>query len=48
MAQKAREAGLDQDRDFVRRVTEYRKTHLINVHRSGLLKQWQPSDDKLQ
>ena len=37
MAQKARAAGLDQDRIYQVRVKEYRKSHLINLHRDRLL-----------
>jgi hypothetical protein len=48
MTEKARAAGLQQDPKFARDTAEYRKTHLINVHRSALLQGWKPSDDELQ
>ena len=48
MVSKARAAGLEQTPEFAQRTAEYRKTHLINVHRSGLAKDWAPSDDALQ
>ena len=48
MASKARAAGLDQSQEFADRTAEYRKTHLINVHRKNLIRGWMPSDDELQ
>ena len=48
MVSKARAAGLDQTPEFATRTAEYRKTHLINVHRNGLIHGWMPSDDELQ
>jgi len=48
MVSKARAAGMEQTPEFTRRTAEYRKTHLINVHRRGLIKAWQPTDDELQ
>jgi parvulin-like peptidyl-prolyl isomerase len=48
MVSKARAAGLEQTPEFARRTAEYRKTHLINVHRDGLIHEWLPSDDELQ
>jgi parvulin-like peptidyl-prolyl isomerase len=48
MTDKARAAGMQQDPKFARDTAEYRKTHLINVHRSALLKRWKPSDDELR
>jgi parvulin-like peptidyl-prolyl isomerase len=47
MVDKAVAAGMKQDPEFIRRTAEYRKTHLINVHRSTLVNSWQPSDDEL-
>jgi len=47
MVDKAVAAGMKQDPEFTRRTAEYRKTHLINVHRSNLINSWQPSDDEL-
>jgi hypothetical protein len=48
MVSKARAAGMEQTPEFARRTGEYRKTHLINVHRDGLIHEWLPSDDELQ
>jgi len=48
MVEKARAAGMDKDPEFDLRTAEFRKTHLINVHREKLLKTWQPSDDQLR
>lgn len=48
MADKALAAGMDKDPEFVNRTKEYRKTHLINVHRSNLVSQWKPSEDELK
>jgi len=48
MVSKARAMGMEQTPEFARRTAEYRKTHLINVHRDGLIRGWLPSDDELQ
>ena len=48
MADKAYAAGMDKDPEFINRTAEYRKTHLINVHRANLIKKWQPSEDELK
>jgi parvulin-like peptidyl-prolyl isomerase len=48
MAQKARQAGLDQDPLYTKRVSEYTKTLLTNMHRQQLAKQMQPADDELK
>jgi parvulin-like peptidyl-prolyl isomerase len=48
MTEKARAAGMDSSEEFNARTAEYRKTHLINVHRAGLLASWQPSEDELR
>jgi len=48
MVSKARAAGLEQTPEYAKRTAEYRKTHLINVHRDGLIHDWMPSDDVLQ
>jgi hypothetical protein len=39
---------MDKDPEFIKRTAEYRKTHLINVHRGNLIKKWQPSEDELK
>ena len=48
MADKALAAGMDKDPEFISRTKEYRKTHLINVHRSNLISKWQPTEDELK
>jgi peptidyl-prolyl cis-trans isomerase C len=48
MADKAREAGMDNSQEFIERTAEYRKTHLINVYRSNLIAKWKPSEDELK
>ena len=48
MVDKAVAAGMKQDPKFIKRTAEYRKTHLINVHRTGLVNSWLPSEDDLK
>jgi len=48
MAQKARAAGLDQDRVYRARVNEYKKTRLVNIHRNNLAREMQPTDAELK
>lgn len=48
MADKGRKAGLEHDEAFVKRTSEYRKTRLVNIHRSGLIHSWAPSEDELK
>jgi len=48
LADKALAAGMDKDPEFIRQTSEYRKTHLINVHRGNLIEKWQPSEDELK
>lgn len=48
MVDKAVIASMKEDPEFIRRTAEYRKTHLINVHRSTLVNSWQPSEDELK
>jgi parvulin-like peptidyl-prolyl isomerase len=48
MASKGRAAGLESDPSYLVRTGEYRKTHLINLHRSQLLHAWAPSDEELK
>lgn len=47
LAGKGRAAGLEQDPLFIARTEEFHKTRLINLHRSQLIKSWQPSDEVL-
>ena len=48
MARKARQAGLDKDPVYQARVREYRKTHLINLHRDRLIAGMEPTDEQLK
>lgn len=48
MAHKGRLAGLEKDEAFINRTGEYRKTRLVNLHRTGLIHGWNPSEDKLK
>ncbi len=48
MLQKARTAGLEDDPIYKKRVEEYRKTHLINLHREQLAKDMEPSAKELK
>ena len=47
LAQKARESGLDRDPTYLRRVEEYRKTRLINLHRAAVARQFEPDELEL-
>lgn len=44
---KARQIGLERDPDFLATMDEYKKTRLINLHRSQLLAQMEPTDQQL-
>ena len=48
MAEKAREAGLEKDAMYNARLSEYRKTRLVNMHRANLAKQMEPDDEQLE
>jgi hypothetical protein len=48
MAMKGRAAGLETDPSYLERTREYRKTRLINLHRSQLISAWTPSDEELK
>jgi parvulin-like peptidyl-prolyl isomerase len=48
LARKARESGLDRDPVFLRRVGEYRKTRLVNLHRAALARRYDPSEAQLE
>jgi peptidyl-prolyl cis-trans isomerase C len=48
MANKGRAAGLESNASYVERTREYRKTRLINLHRSQLISNWTPSDEELK
>jgi peptidyl-prolyl cis-trans isomerase C len=48
VAQRARAAGLDKDRTYQARVTEYRKSHLVNLHRDQLIAAMEPDKEQLQ
>jgi len=47
MAKKGRAAGLEQDPVYQRRVNEYGKNHLTNLHRERLIQSWDPSEEEL-
>jgi len=46
--QKARAAGVESDPLYQRRVTEFRKTRLINLHRERLVAEMEPDDEALR
>ena len=46
-ARKGREAGLDQDPAYERRVGEFRKTRLLNLHRENLARDMEPTEEEL-
>jgi len=48
MLQKARAEGLEQDADYQRRLTEFRKSTLVNVRRAELEDQMSPSEDEIR
>jgi len=48
MARKGREAGLDQDPTYQRRMAEFRKTRLLNLHRAKLVSTMEPTDEELR
>jgi parvulin-like peptidyl-prolyl isomerase len=48
MAQKARAAGLDTDPTYTRRMDEFSKTLLTNIHREELIAEIEPSDRDLR
>jgi peptidyl-prolyl cis-trans isomerase C len=47
LAQRARAAGLESDPTYRKRVGEYRKTRLINLHRARLASEMDPSEAEL-
>ena len=48
MAIKGRAAGLESEPSYQVRTKEYRKTRLINLHRSQLISEWAPTDEELK
>jgi peptidyl-prolyl cis-trans isomerase C len=48
MAIKGRAAGLESEPSYQVRTKEYRKTRLINLHRSQLIGEWAPADEELK
>jgi parvulin-like peptidyl-prolyl isomerase len=48
MLQKARAAGLENDPGFQAQLNEYKKVHLITMHRAGVDAQLEPTDDEIQ
>ena len=47
-ARKGREAGLDQDPIYQRRMAELHKTRLLNLHREKLVQGMEPAEDDLR
>ncbi len=47
LAQKGRAAGLEQDPVYRKRLAEFKKNRLINLHRSQLSREMQPSEEEL-
>jgi parvulin-like peptidyl-prolyl isomerase len=47
MARKGREAGLERDPLYLKRYNEFRKTRLINMHRTNLVHRMNPSDEEI-
>jgi peptidyl-prolyl cis-trans isomerase C len=48
MAQKAKQAGLEQDPVYQARMGEFSKTRLINIHRGELLTSWEPTEEEIK
>ena len=48
MASKGREAGLDRDPTYQKRLAEFRKTRLLNAHREALMRGMEPTDEELR
>jgi len=48
MAQKAEQAGLEQDPVYQARYGEFSKTRLINIHRGQLIESWDPSAEDIK
>ena len=48
IAAKGREAGLEQDAIYQSRLSEYRKTRLVNLHRANLAREMEPTEEQLK
>ena len=48
MAAKARRAGLEKDPSYQKRMTEYTRTRLVNLHRDELIRTMQPTEQELR
>jgi peptidyl-prolyl cis-trans isomerase C len=48
MVQKARTVGLEQDSSFQRRLKEFKKSTLVNMHRANIAEKLSPSDDEIR
>ncbi|NNJ94086.1 MAG: hypothetical protein HKP57_05025, partial [Halobacteria archaeon] len=48
LAHNAKDAGFELDPVFQRRLGEFSKTRLINLHRADLAEQYEPSDEQLE
>ncbi len=47
LAQKGRAAGLEQDPTYAKRLAEFRKSRLINLHRGRLVSEMEPEEAEL-
>lgn len=48
MTSKARDAGMEKDPAYLSRVNEYKKVRLVNMHRTSLIRDMEPSDDEIK
>jgi len=48
MAEKARAAGLDREKSYLRRLKEFTKSKLVNIHRAVLAEEMSPTDDEIR
>jgi peptidyl-prolyl cis-trans isomerase C len=48
MVQKARAAGLDREENYQRRLKEFNKSSLVNLHRARLEEQLSPTDEEIR
>jgi len=48
MASKGREAGLENDPAYLARVGEFKKTRLVNLRRTDLIEEFEPSEQELR
>jgi parvulin-like peptidyl-prolyl isomerase len=48
MVHQARAEGLDRDEGYQRRLKEFRKSSLVNIHRAGLDEELSPTDEEIR